>query len=433
MFKNEPIELLLMVIALIPSHIDSPLRLKLLRQCILSLKSAGIEHIYISISCSTLEPIEILSLSGLGINLYISPVQLSQFQHFQKILENTTSIPIDTVALLIDDDDLVSSEIIDVYKRETSVSDVWVPSRYIDKTTLQRDPCMSFDQLVSNFPAAEVSKLNEISGTIIKMSQLKQFIDDHILQLNYPLLDVNFKLYCSEREMVSTAPLVWQRRWRTTYELSTWKMQWKNNPIDDALVASASALVAVCEQLHDELYELLKTINTVLAKANVTYWIDSGTLLGAIRHNGDFIPWDDDADVTIFKSSEEAFKSVKWPDDITCVQYKPDMWKIFKHTGYPFVDVFTINDKPSSDDLHHYCCSEFQHETLRAENLIGLKAIPFRDSYFPAPCNPKTVLSDRYGPDWMTYAVCVEMHGDRYYGILPMIAQYADGEWFRTN
>ena len=42
--------------------------------------------------------------------------------------------------------------------------------------------------------------------------------------------------------------------------------------------------------------ELLHIFDKLCTKYNLRYWLDSGTLLGAIRHRG-FIPWDDDLDV----------------------------------------------------------------------------------------------------------------------------------------
>lgn len=42
--------------------------------------------------------------------------------------------------------------------------------------------------------------------------------------------------------------------------------------------------------------ELLHIFDKLCAKHGLRYWLDSGTLLGAIRHKG-FIPWDDDLDV----------------------------------------------------------------------------------------------------------------------------------------
>ena len=50
-----------------------------------------------------------------------------------------------------------------------------------------------------------------------------------------------------------------------------------------------------------ELLDLLKTFDQICRENNVKYWLDFGTLLGAIRHKG-FIPWDDDADTSILKS-----------------------------------------------------------------------------------------------------------------------------------
>lgn len=51
-----------------------------------------------------------------------------------------------------------------------------------------------------------------------------------------------------------------------------------------------------CVQFAD--IELLRIFHEICMKHNLTYWLDYGTLLGAIRHK-DFIPWDDDLDVAV--------------------------------------------------------------------------------------------------------------------------------------
>lgn len=55
--------------------------------------------------------------------------------------------------------------------------------------------------------------------------------------------------------------------------------------------------------------EMLKFIDKICLDNNLTYWLDSGTLLGAARHHG-FIPWDDDADICMPYEDATKFKQI---------------------------------------------------------------------------------------------------------------------------
>ena len=55
--------------------------------------------------------------------------------------------------------------------------------------------------------------------------------------------------------------------------------------------------------------EIMCAIDTICHRYNINYILDSGTALGAVRHEG-FIPWDDDVDISMTREAYDKFIAV---------------------------------------------------------------------------------------------------------------------------
>ena len=95
-------------------------------------------------------------------------------------------------------------------------------------------------------------------------------------------------------------------------------------------------------KLQERQYELLVELDRICKKNKIEYFLDGGTLLGAVRHKG-FIPWDDDLDVGMLRKDYEKFKKII-TKDLDEKYFFQDMDND-KNYGFPFGKLRINNTK----------------------------------------------------------------------------------------
>jgi phosphorylcholine metabolism protein LicD len=155
------------------------------------------------------------------------------------------------------------------------------------------------------------------------------------------------------------------------------------------------------------LYQTLKIVDQIFTEHNIPYWIDGGTLLGAVRHGG-IIPWDYDADIEIFDTDRERVLALKeefarygliverwiWGVNIYTKNYTHEHpLDIFMGHFDEEGQIFKIYDErgPQIFTKNFFYRSEIM-------NLQRVKLGPIEVS---APSNPLRYLIDYYGSNVM--------------------------------
>lgn len=82
--------------------------------------------------------------------------------------------------------------------------------------------------------------------------------------------------------------------------------------------------------------EIAKEIKRICEKNNISYFLDSGTLLGAIRHKG-FIPWDDDLDIGMYRDDFQKFINIA-PSELN-KKYEMQTWMNDPNYGNAFIKI----------------------------------------------------------------------------------------------
>jgi hypothetical protein len=169
-------------------------------------------------------------------------------------------------------------------------------------------------------------------------------------------------------------------------------------------------------------------VTCALDAANVTYWIDSGTLLGSYRHH-DFIPWDDDADLLLRSADKTRARRVL---DSLLPEYRVYVdktatsrdgngtqdarelcWRVYatrssssaaasastssSSYGYPYVDVLFYDENVTH--VWAELVAWWPKMIWPKRAVFPLLRRPIGDRLVPTPCDVTGVLATEYGGD----------------------------------
>ena len=151
--------------------------------------------------------------------------------------------------------------------------------------------------------------------------------------------------------------------------------------------------------------DILQIIDAIFAKHHIDYYLDGGTLLGAVRHGG-FIPWDDDVDISVRREDYYRIKRVlqeelpdnlifqdrftDWNFPLTIAKVRDrnsylyeDVWTDkLKEKGI-FVDIIPMEKIPSwswkqkLDYWYGHCIRGIHNFTTPADKLLSYIVFPF--------------------------------------------------------
>ena len=138
------------------------------------------------------------------------------------------------------------------------------------------------------------------------------------------------------------------------------------------------------EEYKHIVLSILSKVDRICRENNITYSLAYGTLLGAIRHNG-FIPWDDDADIVIYREEYIKLreiinqgdygirfiditteKSTIYPFGKICdvhTHLKEKNFRQVKDYG-AFVDVFPLDFLPNDEKTRKRICKKHRRRMI---------------------------------------------------------------------
>ena len=154
---------------------------------------------------------------------------------------------------------------------------------------------------------------------------------------------------------------------------------------------------ALNDSQMEELLEMTKDVVNILERADLTYMMFAGTLLGSYRHHG-IIPWDVDVDLQLDieeqSKLENAFRNIPNGKYILIKHNPPIHWKVnFPYKKFPFVDLFFYYH-----NISHFG-ENLGYKTIVhvISDIFPLIRRPFSGMWLYAPRNTSKVLEKRLG------------------------------------
>ena len=126
---------------------------------------------------------------------------------------------------------------------------------------------------------------------------------------------------------------------------------------------------------------------------NINYWLDCGTLLGAIRHNG-YIPWDDDIDIGMLRPDFDRFihefNDYNNRYQVHCIENDPKYYFVQAKV----LDTETVLYEPDEKGLKHCVNIDiFVYDNAPNDDRELKKAFDRRDFY--RTCNILRTLNNQ--------------------------------------
>lgn len=125
------------------------------------------------------------------------------------------------------------------------------------------------------------------------------------------------------------------------------------------------------------MFQILRDIDRICKKHNIIYWLDGGTLLGSMRHDG-FIPWDDDLDIGMLRQDYVKFISIAQSE--FGEKYFLQTPLTDKYSEAPWIKVKDNNSKIIEEENNNNAHAGlfvdiFPYDTLTAEDVKRKKTI----------------------------------------------------------